>query len=278
MAIRTVILPLDFSSGAAQAVLPAGAVAERFGARVLPVSSRFGWGDKDPARELMVLTEAIRAVTDPPLVFDRFAPTAIAEVARTRPDSLVCMTTRGHDGLARLTGSVAEDVLHHVHAPVLLVGPASATNPTSTQSPVLICVDGSRVSDAIVAVAMNWLRSTRQAARLVRVVRHDDDAEAGGTLLAALAAELNADLADRVSWTVLRHDEVAPGIVEFARHEHVPLIAMATHGRTGLGRLILGSVTARVVHDAPCPVLTVRPVGMRQGINTIGDHDNRMSS
>jgi universal stress protein A len=48
-------------------------------------------------------------------------------------------------------------------------------------------------------------------------------------------------------------------IVETAEAEHVDLIVMATHGRTGLSHLLIGSVAERVVRTAPCPVLTMRP-------------------
>jgi universal stress protein A len=48
-------------------------------------------------------------------------------------------------------------------------------------------------------------------------------------------------------------------IVEVAEAEKVDLIVMATHGRTGLSHLVMGSVAERVVRTAPCPVLTVRP-------------------
>jgi universal stress protein A len=47
-------------------------------------------------------------------------------------------------------------------------------------------------------------------------------------------------------------------IVEVAEAEKVDLIVMATHGRTGLGHLIMGSVAERVVRTAPSPVLTIR--------------------
>jgi universal stress protein A len=52
-------------------------------------------------------------------------------------------------------------------------------------------------------------------------------------------------------------------ILETARAEQVDLIVMSTHGRTGLGHLVLGSVAERVVRLAPCPVLTIRPLGAR---------------
>jgi universal stress protein A len=48
-------------------------------------------------------------------------------------------------------------------------------------------------------------------------------------------------------------------IVEVAEAEKVDLVVMATHGRTGLGHLLLGSVAEKVVRTAPCPVLTIRP-------------------
>jgi universal stress protein A len=48
-------------------------------------------------------------------------------------------------------------------------------------------------------------------------------------------------------------------IVEVAEAERVDLIVMATHGRTGLSHLVMGSVAERIVRTAPCPVLTIRP-------------------
>jgi len=56
---------------------------------------------------------------------------------------------------------------------------------------------------------------------------------------------------------------VATGIPEpilrYAKHNDIDLIVMATHGRTGLTHLLLGSVAEKVVRAAPCPVLTLRP-------------------
>jgi nucleotide-binding universal stress UspA family protein len=47
-------------------------------------------------------------------------------------------------------------------------------------------------------------------------------------------------------------------ILEQARHVGADLIAMGTHGRSGLDRLVLGSTAERVLANAPCPILTVR--------------------
>jgi universal stress protein A len=48
-------------------------------------------------------------------------------------------------------------------------------------------------------------------------------------------------------------------IVEVAEEEKSDLIVMTTHGRTGLGHLVMGSVAEKIVRTAPCPVLTIRP-------------------
>lgn len=47
-------------------------------------------------------------------------------------------------------------------------------------------------------------------------------------------------------------------IVEHAATQGVDLIVIATHGRTGLSHVLLGSVAERIIREAPCPVLTVR--------------------
>jgi nucleotide-binding universal stress UspA family protein len=53
--------------------------------------------------------------------------------------------------------------------------------------------------------------------------------------------------------------DTAKAILTVAREIKPDLIVMSTHGRSGLARLILGSVTDGVIREAPCPVLTIRP-------------------
>ena len=49
--------------------------------------------------------------------------------------------------------------------------------------------------------------------------------------------------------------------VEHAREQDIDITVMATHGRSGLAHLLMGSVAENVVRKASCPVLTVRPEG-----------------
>jgi nucleotide-binding universal stress UspA family protein len=58
--------------------------------------------------------------------------------------------------------------------------------------------------------------------------------------------------------SIIREGAEADQIVRLARSRRASMIVMGTHGRTGVGRVILGSVAARVLSLAPCPVLTVR--------------------
>jgi nucleotide-binding universal stress UspA family protein len=71
-----------------------------------------------------------------------------------------------------------------------------------------------------------------------------------------ISPDLNVTLAVRIGNPV---DEIA----RFAREEGVDIIVMATHGRTGLKHVLVGSVAERVVRTSPVPVLTVKPRTMR---------------
>ncbi len=56
----------------------------------------------------------------------------------------------------------------------------------------------------------------------------------------------------------VRWGEAVDGIVGYAKEHSIDLIVIATHGRTGLSHVLLGSVAERIVREAPCPVLTIR--------------------
>jgi nucleotide-binding universal stress UspA family protein len=58
--------------------------------------------------------------------------------------------------------------------------------------------------------------------------------------------------------SMILQGDAAPEIVQLAGDENIDLIVISTHGETGLGRLIFGSVAEKVVRLAPCPVLTTR--------------------
>jgi universal stress protein A len=57
--------------------------------------------------------------------------------------------------------------------------------------------------------------------------------------------------------------DVAEAILRYAQHNRIDVIVMATHGRTGLTHLFLGSVAEQVMRAAACPVLTLRPDALK---------------
>jgi len=77
--------------------------------------------------------------------------------------------------------------------------------------------------------------------------------------MAKLAAELGNDLCKRT--VVLDGIDIAHAITEFAKKEKADYIAMATHGRSGLRRLLLGSIAEQVVRHSTVPVVLYPPAG-----------------
>jgi nucleotide-binding universal stress UspA family protein len=63
---------------------------------------------------------------------------------------------------------------------------------------------------------------------------------------------------ERVKTALVVSDNAADGICHYAQKEDVDMIVVATHGRSGLAHLLIGSVAEKVVRHAPCPVLTLR--------------------
>jgi nucleotide-binding universal stress UspA family protein len=77
-----------------------------------------------------------------------------------------------------------------------------------------------------------------------------------------LEERLTDDDRRRGAVTVVENsDEPAKEILQYAQSANIDLIVIGTHGRTGLARLVLGSVAEAVVRAAPCPVLTVHSDG-----------------
>jgi nucleotide-binding universal stress UspA family protein len=87
-------------------------------------------------------------------------------------------------------------------------------------------------------------------------------AEEGRRFLAGKAAPLD-EAAIRYE-TAVRFGDAADEIVRYARENGIDIIVMATHGHTGLARLVFGSVASRVLASGACPVLLVRPDGLRK--------------
>jgi universal stress protein A len=83
----------------------------------------------------------------------------------------------------------------------------------------------------------------------------EDEIRGLDRMLQATAARLDIPARTRV---IVGPSPIGDAIVDVAREEKVDLIVMGTHGKTGLRRLLLGSVAENVIRYAECPVLVVR--------------------
>ena len=140
---------------------------------------------------------------------------------------------------------------------------------------ILFPTDFSACADEALAYATDLAERCGATLHLLHVVDELDPDWFGATDVTSRAVDLRDDIkakaerrlrdlaTDRgngIDTTIaLRSSsEVNQAIVDYAREKSIDLIAMGTHGRRGLGRLVLGSVTTTVLRRAPCPVLTVR--------------------
>jgi nucleotide-binding universal stress UspA family protein len=190
----------------------------------------------------------------------------------------IVMATHGYSGISRWRhGSVAERVLQSANVPVLMVcakGGEAITQEPMTCQRILVPLDGSDRAEQVLPPAVSVAQAVDAEIILFRVsIAHVSRsfAEAWyvpleGTFETAnrIAEEYLSRVADVVRargvrvTTATRMGDVAGTILEYAEANHMDLIAMCTHGRTGLGRWTLGSVADRVLRARCLPVLLVR--------------------
>ncbi len=137
---------------------------------------------------------------------------------------------------------------------------------------VLIATDFSTYSNTALKFGLQLARSYSATAHVVFVVPSDEFLIAGPEAYVAAkdAAtrdldELKAELQSKHSYVegrdyhlCLLEGDVAQTVLDFARNKHIDLIVLGTHGRSGLGKALMGSVAERVFRQSPVPVLTLR--------------------
>jgi nucleotide-binding universal stress UspA family protein len=191
---------------------------------------------------------------------------------------LVAMATHGRSGVARwVLGSVATKVLHATHTPMLVVRPPADGQPgdAANLTKVLVPLDGSELSASVLPFAVDLAKSLGASIVLFHAVAEPVLAYPGveaisfdaGVLeeMEAGAHELLASTARDLAAKGVKADPVVAvgnatdGIVWAAEREGAGLIVMSTHGRSGIGRIVLGSVADAVVRRTSLPVVVVRP-------------------
>lgn len=206
---------------------------------------------------------------------------AVAEHVEERGADIVVMSTHGRGAVERAwLGSVADRLVRRLDVPALLVRPSEGEEATDLRPAIrhiLVPLDGSSLAEAALAPATRISRLLGASLRLVRVTgphimvgspyiphaaqehqehfeRHRREARG---YLEQVAERLRGEGVE-VADVEVREGATATTILATAR-EGADLIAMATHGRGGLRRLFLGSVSDKVLRGATLPVLLVRP-------------------
>jgi len=244
--IEKVVVPLDGSSLSASALGPGGSLADAMNASLLLMTTR--WDDEvGGAREYLEKQAAALGIdrVKTAIVHYRFAPEAIL-VAGRDPGTVVCMATHGRGGLGR---------------PVLLVGPSVDRGAWQSahwfaHGNLLVPLDGSKTAEAMVPIAADWAAMLDLRSWVVQVLPAPEGAVPGRDTESAYVRAQAKRMDHRGSeaqWEVLHATNVADALVMHAGRLPASLVAMSTHGRTGLARVVLGSVALRVVHESPCP-------------------------
>jgi nucleotide-binding universal stress UspA family protein len=187
---------------------------------------------------------------------------------------IIVMSTHGRGGLRRaIYGSVADQVVRTTSTPVLLV-PPGAKYRMNPPCKILVALDGSALAEAALEPAIDLAQRLRGRVVLVRATEPPtywsldpsgartpnpgSEAEAARTYLDAVAARYARQGVELSGYVTDEAPEDA--ILGAARDYDVGAIAMATHGRSGILRLALGSVAQQVLQRATLPVLLVHPV------------------
>jgi nucleotide-binding universal stress UspA family protein len=215
------------------------------------------------------------------------AAEAVIEKAAADRSTLIAMTTHGRSGLNRwLLGSVAEKVLRATTNPLLLVraAPDAMTEGEATLKSIVVPLDGSKLAESVLPMVAGIATKLNLAITLFRsysvpyslyTYGHGfyafdiqqfmtDLRDEARQYLENKAAEITELGVDKVSCVTIEGFG-ADEIIKIGRETPNSFIAMCSHGRSGVKRWALGSVTESVVRHSDKPVLVLRPASMPPG-------------
>jgi len=300
---RDILVPLDGSRFAEAALPLASRLARLSKARLhlllahQPTPVLVGMGDMLPPppeldedrrqRErayLIERTAALRHAGGFPVGFREAlgapGPEICEEASRLDAD-LIVMATHGRGTFQRIwLGSVADYVVRHLSAPILLVPPGPPDQPARNENiqHILVALDLSKDAEAILDPVTVVARLTGAQVTLLHIVEvlfavgkltTPAPVVSDSALLETSQSEAERQLEHiaerlrqrglRVSTRAITGVNAAGGLLDAMNEEGYDLVALTTHGRGGLRRLLLGSVADQVIRGSAKPVLVLRP-------------------
>ena len=195
-------------------------------------------------------------------VMERSVGFTIADHVARVNGAMTVMSTFGRGRSEAILGSVALDILREMYGPVVAVGPKARTDRADHRGELIVPVDGSEFAESALPLAAAWGIGMGARPWVVEVLDPDQQ-HVQDVVESSYAARLARDLASQshheVQYEVLHHKHPGVAIGQYAEDIGASLIVASTHGRTGLARLVLGSVAMEIVRHAPCPVVVNRP-------------------
>lgn len=296
--LRLIVVPVDGSSFGEQAIPLAIRIAERQRAELeivhvyeaLPPYLVQGAPPLDPTLDedlrkdrqayLDYIAQWLRrntsAKVSATMLTGEEVATTLTDYLAQRHADLVVMATHGRGGLSRIwVGSVASDLVRGSDTPVLLVRPTESGSRDTKAEPfrhALLPLDGTPADeeaiDHVIEVAGDAGVEFLLLHVVIPVVYLAEPVESAlltETTIEAAMAQYLEEVARRirargfsVSTRVVADPSPVHAILELANERGVDLIAMETHARRGIAKLLLGSVTDKVIRAARVPVLVHR--------------------
>lgn len=281
-----ILIPTDGSEVAETAAQKAVSLAERFDAELHAIyvvePERLSYIVDDARGELTRRgTEAVERIeaqadeagistTTAIIDEDKEVHRAILDYASDQEIDLIVMGTHGRGGIGRMVlGSVAEQTLRESPVPVMTVHEDTVID-TSLDS-LLVPFDGSESAMAAVDQAIDLAKTTNGTVNFLNIVNYS--AIAGGEIATGMVLDALEEAGERALETATERAEkngVTVGdaavevgspfrtIVEYAAQNDIDCIVMGTHGRSGVDRVLLGSVTERVIRQTELPVIATK--------------------
>lgn len=205
----------------------------------------------------------------------------ILEIEKEHDVDLIVLGTHGRKGVKRMfQGSVAESIIRSANCPVLTLRMSESEEPVreiENHLKILVPIDFSVYSYAALDFASAIAKAIDAGITILHV---DDSNESPTTHLPDGTPELSEDrqkLWDQLKKFEPREKGIRFGhkilagpakkqITKFALENQYDYIVLGTHGRSGIGRALMGSVTEQVVRNANCPVVTVKPSNKRNPV------------
>src|SRR4030095_3463691 len=204
------------------------------------------------------------------------AEDVIIERAATDKNTLIVLATHGRSGIQRwVLGSVADKVLHGSTNHLFLI-PANDHVEAGGEAPlkkVIVALDGSPLAETVLPYVVDLAKKMRLEVVFMRSYALPTSTAAeyethSDELISQIEAEAQDYLAEKIKEakakglenvsSVVNIGYGAEEIITLARKTPDNFIAMCTHGRSGVKRFVLGSVTDRVVRHSGDPVLIIR--------------------